>query len=70
MWHHKQNYNLNQRVTGTIYAIIPTEYEKYSSILILEQVNVLDESIKLHGVHFFNMIPYKKSNVLKSTYAK
>ena len=66
MWHHKQNYNLNQRGTNMIHDIAPIECDKCLSTTTLKHANVLSEVNKWNGLHLFNIMPYKKYAVLYS----
>ena len=50
-----------------INVITLKKYQKYLSSITLKHAIVLAESIKSHGVHLFNMMPYQKFTVLKST---
>ena len=47
------------------YAVIPMEYDKYTSILTIKRANVLAEVIKSHGVNLLNMTPYNKCTASK-----
>ena len=60
---HKR-YNPNQRGSDTINAVSVKKYQKYPSIIILKHVNVLAEVIKSHGVHLYQITPYKKCTIL------
>ena len=70
MWHHIENYTLNDRGEDRIHAVSAAKYQKYVLILILKHATVLAEVIKLHDVHLFKIMPYQKCNVLKSTCKK
>ena len=70
MWHHVQNYNINQIYADTIHAFSMIKYHKYPSILILKHVNVLAEVIRLRGVYLYQITLYKKYTILKSKYAQ
>ena len=70
MWHHKQNYNINQKVKGAINDVIVMECEKYLSTIILKPATILAELIKLHGMHLLKMTPNKKRPVLNFICAK
>ena len=70
MWHHKENYNINQKVADTINAITLTKYQMYPLKIILKHENILAEVIKSHCVNLYKITPYNKCTSLKSTCAQ
>ena len=67
MWHHKQNYNLNQRGGYAIHEIIVTECDNYPSTAMIKTTTILAERIKLHDGNFLKMTHNKKYPVLICT---
>ena len=49
------NYNMNEKGIDTIYAFIPTKYQKYQPTTILEHANFLNKVNKSPYVHLLNM---------------
>ena len=70
MWHHIQKSSLNKLGADTIHSVSVKKYQNYPSILMIKNVNILDEVIKLHDVHLYQITTHKKFTALKSTYAQ
>ena len=69
MWHHKKDFNINEKGIYMIHAAIQTDYEKYPSTQTLSNMDVLAEVNKFYNVHLLKMTPYKKQTLLISIHA-
>ena len=62
--------NINQRGADTINSTTLTNYQKYSSKVIIKHANILDPLIKSHNLHLNKIPPYRKCTIIKYTYAQ